>query len=249
MLKELINVISGPATFSNPGSYGVQAQPTFKKFFGNLVSAFGGTGYGGYGQAGFGGVGFPSSAVSNSQALNAYRNVQNQFIGAQGFENGNDKVLQAQVFQPGAVISPGLPVQQQPLLPQSQGFFPPPLSGGASFSNYPNQAGSVGFGQPLNTAGFPPAGLPLQGQGFGFGALSTLLTPIIGIISLIRSLFNFRKGFINPIQPVEFDKSKTSFGNSMSNYEVAKKEEGSFDEFFPEEVENSSLNLSNLQSF
>lgn len=274
MLKEFITSITGAATtsaYTNPSGYGISGVSpgaSFKNFFGSILSSFGNTptaifggtpqGFGGTPQ-GFGGIPQGFNGTPNS-AVNAYRNVQSGFIGgypgSQIINDGSFKgrKLKAQALAPGSVVINSLanaPAQGQ--ISQPLGFaaaFPnqlaglTPLQGNATGQGIPfgaPQAGfsQVPFGQP---APFAPNGFA---QG-GFSGLSLLIMPIIGLFSMVKSLLGFRRE-VNSLTPVQVDTQDLNYFDSQNSYGEFERQEGSFDEYFPEDFETNSFDIRKLE--
>ena len=71
--------------------------------------------------------------------------------------------------------------------------------------------------------------------------------PVIGIFSLVKSLFGFRN-LMGSLKPVQVDKQSLDIFEQQKVYDDYEKQEGSFDEFEPE-IKNENFNLGNLQEF
>lgn len=237
MLRELINSISGATattTFSNPIGYGINNVPpqaTFSNFLKTLASSLTNNS-----QATFG-AGFPvGQSGINPASIQAYRNAQSGFIKDQRVHN------KAQAFAPGAVVVNSLNGGgQQILAPQAitGGIAPNQLSALSplSGSTYQNSPSSFPQGQ----LPFPQGQLPFTGGGYnqgGIGKLQLLLLPLIGVFSLVKSLFGIRR-FLGTIQPVKVNREDLRFYDYQASYNDYAREEGSFDEYNPElETEN-----------
>lgn len=256
MLKELLQAFTGAATtsaYTNPTSNGLSVPQgtTFKNFFSTLASSFSNSPNGIFQNQlpqGFGG-GVPSGSIQ------AYRNAQGQFGAAGQYpgytQSGN---FRAQALAPGAVVidsTPQLPMQ----LPYNQGYYPNQVAALNPLQGFAGQNGSINpqpgfppqnqFGVPLQQYA-PPYGFPQQGGG-GFGKLSLFILPIIGIFSLIRSLFGLRK-FVSSMKPVQIDTNNIDYKNTLTSYQDFEREEGSFDNnYYPEEYENNDFGAERLQ--
>lgn len=260
MLKEFITSLTGAATnaaYTNPSGYGISGvspRASFKNFFGNLISSFNnspGAVFGAPPQA-YGGV-------SYGGAVNAYRNAQTGFNA--GFPGQiidttqpRGRKLKAQVLAPGSVVINSIgnaPVQ--PPIPQGLGFaaaFPNQLAGltplqGSTGQTVPfggTQAGytQIPFGQPVP---FAPNGFPVQG---GFSRWSLLLMPVISLFSMVKSLFGLRN-IVGSLRPVQVDKEDINFYDYQNSFNEIDRQEGSFDELYPEEIETDNFDVSKLQ--
>ncbi len=266
MFNQLLNALTGNATtaaYTFPGVNGVNNIPlssTLKSFFKNVINSiapgmpvpgaslgagFGqaqGSGFPGMGGAGMQGSGFPGMGGAGMQgfngitapglslgALQAYRGAQNQFLG-----NGNiAKHSKAQAFTPGAVVTNGAFAQAMP-----------PAFAGNPLQGLTGQSGAVninGFGQNgggLNSAqfgGLPGVGLG-QTQG-GFGKLQFLIAPLIGVFTIFKSLFDMRRT-TQALQPIKVNKEDFNLYGIQRDYMEADRQEGSFNEYFPEDTES-----------
>lgn len=262
MLKELLSAITNSASTtayvlpSSNGISGVPASATFKNFFNSLLSSFsGGSPVGGFGRQAQGyNSGIPM------QSIQAYRNLQSGFPPQ---HHGR-----AQALAPGAVVinsltSGGL---QPPMPIVNQGFYPPiqALAGGSGIGMNPLQGfagggpipGGVQGGQVpggFNTPFGQPGSIPMMPYGYGqqggFGKLQLLLLPIIGIFTLIKSLFNVR-GFMNSMRPIQIDKNNLSLLHTQNSYDEYEREDGSFDEYNPpERVDENSFDITKMQEY
>jgi hypothetical protein len=267
MLKEFITSITGAATnaaYTNPGANGIRGispGASFKNFFNTIFSSFSnspGAVFGNSPQA-FGNSpqafgNFPQGSGGTSYgAVNAYRNAQTQFGGFPGqiIDNpqANGRKLKAQILAPGSVVinSVGTNAPVQSPIAQGFGFAGlTPLQGGTGqtipFINGGPQAGfgQTPFGQPVP---FAPNGFPQQG---GFSKWSLLLMPIIGLFSMVKSLFGLRN-IVNSIKPVSVDKEDINFYGYQNGFNEIERQEGSFDELYPEEIETDSFDVGKLQ--
>lgn len=220
MFNNLFNTIAGAATsasYGSPAANGIGGVPlsaTFGKFFNGIISSISPFGSNNGSQpnliqqgGGFGGV--------NQNAIQAFRNAQN------GDPTAN---LKAQALAPGAVLI-------NPASFTPQGVAPSAAFGGlGGLGGVPLQgfAGQNGIGAPgiqgINTANIGGAQFPIQGQfpfyqqnqngsqQGGFGKLQTLLYPVIGIFTLVKSLFGLR-GLKDSMKPVTVNKEDTSYNN------------------------------------
>ncbi len=258
MFNNLFNSIAGAATsasYGNPGANGISGVPlsaTFGKFFNGIISSFTPFGStngsqpnflpqgGGFGGAGFGGI--------NPNTVQAFRNAQ----------NGNHiATLKAQALAPGAVLI-------NPASFTPQGAAPSAAFGGlGGLGGVPLQgfAGQSGIGAPgiqgINTANIGGAQFPVQGQfpfyqqngsqQGGFGKLQTLLYPVIGIFTLIKSLFGLR-GLKSSMAPVKVNKENTSY-NDYNGYLSEATVPGEFDEADPYNGKGISGGNPNLKYF
>lgn len=256
MLKELLKAFTGSATttaFTSPAGYGisnVSPQATFRNFFSTLTSSFNNTPQAIFGNQipGYGGTGIG--------AIQAYRNVQGQFAAPQYYQGDTpNRTLKAQAFAPGAVIvnSPSAPIQPPAAQGINQGFFGPnqlaglsPLQGSA-LQNGSTFGGPQGFVAPFGgQVPYPvgPAGLAQN----GIGKLQFLLMPIISIFSFVKSLFGVR-GVVNSLKPVQVDRNDLNFYDYQNSYSAFERQEGSFDEYYPEQYETEGFESQKLQTF
>ncbi len=225
MFNNLFNTIAGAATSASYGApaanglSGVPLSATFGKFFNSIMSSFSPFGSnngsqpnlipqgGGFGGAGFGGA--------NQNAIQAFRNAQ----------NGNPTAtLQAQALAPGAVLINPASFTPQGVAP-SAAFGGLGGLGGVPLQGFAGQNGIGASGvQGINTANIGGAQFPIEGkfpfyqqnqngsQQGGFGKLQTLLYPVIGIFTLVKSLFGLR-GLKDSMKPVTVNKEDTSYNN------------------------------------
>lgn len=264
MLKEFITSITGAATnaaYTNPSGYGINGispGASFKNFFGTLISSFNNSP-----GAVFGTPPQASGGISYGGAVNAYRNAQTGFnsgFPGQIIDNSqaNGRKLKAQILAPGSVVinSLGANAPGQSPIAQGLGFaaaFPnqlaglTPLQGSTGqtipFVNGGPQAGGFGqtpFGQPVP---FAPNGFPQQG---GFSKWSLLLMPLIGLFSMVKSLFGLRN-IVGSLKPVQVDKENINFYEYQNSFNEIERQEGSFDELYPEEIETDSFDVGKLQ--
>lgn len=243
MLKEFLNALNGTVTtqsYTYPAANGISGVPrgaTFKNFFNNLMSSFNsplGSTPNQYGYQ----QGQQYNSGTPFQSIEAYRGIQNQFPVTNVQYREDKRKLRA--LAPGSVFVnlPGAPP------PINQGIQNPGLlSAFGGSPSYPNTGplnGSInsyginpGYGnspQPF----YPQGGFYPQQQSRG-GILSLLLFPVIGLVSLVTSLFNI-KNLINSFKPVEVNTNGNFAG--YNNYLAGEpSQEGWFNEFDPQEVE------------
>ncbi|GEM_PF-5394023 len=265
MFNQLLNALTGnatSATYTLPAGNGISGIPigsTFRNFFqsvinsisplptpGALGASFGNGGIGGNGinqngGAGIGGIGSIGMPGLSPGALQTYRNTQNQFMGyPQQFYGQNiNKHPKAQAFAPGAVLTNGFPGAIAPQFNQT--IAANPLQG------FAGQGGSInGFPQGGSFAPIPygiPGQLP-SGTGFtqsGFGKLQLFLGPLIGIFTIFKSMFDLRRT-VSTFQPVKVNKEDFNLYGVQRDYLKAEKQEGSFEEYFPEDAEGDHTN-------
>ncbi len=262
MLKELLGAFTGSAAtaaYTHPTGIGINvpAQATFKKFFSNLVSSFSTQG----------------TLTGNSAISNQFPGLPGQLGGRAGLSNG----FPGLPGQGGQVGFPGLPGQvpfnqpqhelrQQAFAPGSvlinsaeQNIAQGPSQGYAPLQGFAGQAGIPNTGlSPTNGATpfgqigqFPQAGALGGQQGFG-GKLPMLVMPIIGLFSMLKSLFGIRK-MIAAQRPEVVDKENTGYNNYQSYIDEEYKD-GRFDEpeaFKAEEQETAEnrFDYNKLQDF
>ena len=235
MLQNLLNAFSGSATtaaFSNPaanGVSGVSLGTTFGKVFNNLISSFSSSpGNAGFPQQpGFGGM--------NSGATQAFMNAQNSVA------NNPMATLKGQAFAPGAVL-----INSVSTTPQAAAAPNPALSilggmGGLSanpLQGFAGQSAANSFNSPGGIQGnFGNPQIPAQGQ-FPFfqsgqqqgplGKLQFFLSPLIGIFTVVKSLFQL-KGIKSGFTPIQVNKNDIGY-NNYQGYLTDAYQPGSFDE-------------------
>ena len=267
MFNQLLNAITGSGTssvYSLPAGNGIQGIPlgsTFKNYFNSVINSitpiptpgalgasFGGGGIGqgiqGQGQVGIGGLGSQGIGLGGPGlsigALQTYQNSQAQFAGnPQQFFGGRvNKHPKAQAFAPGAVLTNGfsgtaVPPQfnQAPFNPL-QGFTG---QGGVINNGFPPGQGSNFAPVPYGAQGQFPGGAGFT-QG-GFGKLQLFLGPLIGIFTIFKSMFDMKRT-ISSFQPVKVNKDDLNLYGIQKEYIAANKQDGSFEEYFPEENED-----------
>ena len=247
MLKEFLNALNGTITtqsYTYPAANGISNVPrsaTFKNFFSNLMSSFTsplGSTPNQYGYQG----GQQFSGGTPLQSIEAYRGIQNQFLTTNAKFKEDKRKLRA--LGPGSVFvnSPSIPP-----LPVNQGIQNPGLlsafgvspsyptagtfNGGVNAYGTPPRPGT--YGQPF----YPQTGLYPQAPTQGGGILSLLLFPIIGLVGLVTSLFKI-KNLVNSFKPVEVNRDNTGYVQSNNYFQGEPSQEGWFNEFNPEEIEN-----------
>ena len=277
MLQEFLSALGGPAaisSYTNPASNGIKGVPaasTFKNFFNNLLSSFtpiSSNNLQGFSQGQGQGQGYPRAPMQGIQNYGnnpffANQVIQNQAIKKKAVAIGpgsvllDSQMLGSQVSYPsyGQGYGQGqIPQGAYPQLAQLAGGGP--LPGGLPIQGFTNQNGAFngqaqgGFNTPFGAQGgfYPNSPYGSQGQGQGaFGKLQLLLMPVIGIFSLVKSLFGFRN-LMGSLKPVQVDKQSLDIFEQQKVYDDYEKQEGSFDEFEPE-IKNENFNLGNLQEF
>ena len=266
MLQDLLKAFTGSAAttaFTNPAGFGINNVPpqaTFQNFFNSFSGSLNSTP-----QATFGGLPQGLGNGVSPGAIQAYRNIQGQFPGipagySNPFEGNHKRLIKAQALAPGAVEIDNLmqpPVQQAPnLMPgvaAQLASLGSPLQG-ATFQNNPALGGASqgGFGVPQGGFGasFGQGQFPVSPATFsqgGIGKIQFLLAPIIGLFSLVKSLFGFRR-FASSLQPVKVDKNSFSFYNYQGSYNDYEPQEGSFDDYNLE-VYSQNLEAGKLEAY
>ena len=243
MFKNFLQNIAGHATTAAvkyPDTYGVNEVPQqtgFKALLGSLISSFSS------GNAGFPGAGGGFGGAQGT--LQAYKSFQGQLAG-QSFPGGiNNKVIKKQLaLAPGSVMLP--PIDQtspQSLQNAFGGAIPPQLP-------FPGQNPMQGFAGASGGFSGPASGSLLSGPLTPFGQfpigpnglqsgnkLQLLMFPIMTLFSVVKSLFNFRRtvGFL---QPIKIDRNKFAYYSNQKEFEDFKRQEGSFDEYYPEQEDD-----------
>lgn len=236
MSNSFLNIISGQAsstisTLPVGSSVKIGPQAVFGKVFNGIFSAFtGNLNNGGAGSQLLGG-----NAGINPQALQAYNN-------AQASGSIPQQLLQAQALAPGSSIIGG---QAQPPSPlqnvlASNLAGSNPLQGGAGTTNFnPN-----GQQLPSGPIGFQGFGLPSGG-----GKLQMLIYPVLGLVSMFKSLFGIRK-IMGGMQPIKVHKENLAYNQTDKNISQFEHEEGSFDEYiYPQEESQSGSSIQQLTDF
>lgn len=236
MNNTLLNIISGQATstinnFPVGSSVKVGPQAVFGKVFNGIFSAFtGNLNNGGAGSQLLGG-----STGINPQALQAYNTAQASGSIPQQF-------LQAQALAPGSSIIGGQvqpPTQLQGALASTLAIGNP-LQGGTGTTNF-NPNGQL----PSGPIGFPGVGLPATG-----GKFQMLIYPVLGLVSMFKSLFGIRKLLSGGMQPVKVHKENLAYNQIDKNITQFEHEEGSFDEYiYPQEESQSGSSIQQLTDF
>lgn len=241
MSNQFLQSLAGATTtaaYTYPGGYGLNAPPqaTFKNLFGTLLSSLKAT------PAGM----FPSSSIPQGQG---YPGVGIPYGAYQNIPGGLAVSSKTQAFTPGAVIVDSSYSQPQiapPIDPRVQlvgalnplqGFAGQNLNGIQS----PNQSS---YTSPLQ---YQPAG-QLGYQQTGAGALSFFLMPILSLFGFVKSLFSMRNK-TSLLAPIKIDQHNTDYFHMLDGFGNAQKEEGSFDEYYPDNYETDSLPTENLQAF
>lgn len=237
MLQQLLGFFGGPATtaaFANPATGGAGGFVSPGSAFANVLTSLGPQAFGAAGGIpGFGGAqgGFPAGYGGVTQA---YGNAQNQ--------RGTSLIKHA--LRPGAVlvgsrIKEGNNVQAQRAAGVGA-FAANPLQG------FAGQAGGFIGGAPQASGGFntQPGGFAFAPNGLGQGgffSLQTILLPIMSLIGVFKSLFNFRKtvGSMQPIVVDRYDTGYYGYQQYLDNANV----EGAFDEPPTYERGNTFLGL------
>lgn len=183
--------------------------------FGSGLAGFNQAGVGAYMPGGFGG--------GNRQAMQAYTGIQNQFA------NNSENVLKNRALSPGAALIDSLKSPSPTGYINSPPSFSPGITAQSPFAGYAGQAGLPGgFGNPAFAG---PGQLQYAQNGFPQTQTSKwqyLLFPLIGIFSLVKSLFGLRNVFTS-LQPVQVDKTNLGYYN-FQDYVSEQYKEGSFDE-------------------
>ena len=245
-MNELLNSLTGSlqtTSYSYPASNGINTvspKATFKNFFSNLVSSFSGGSISPNGmpnpyQGGFPQAGIGTAPAFNSEILNPHRKTK--------------------ALSPGSFLNSATLNQQANSRNQAIGF--PPLQGFAGQSGFANP-GFTNPGFPTQ-GGFPQGTLPSQVSPLGGfpqtnargGILPMLIMPIVGLFTLIGSIFKIKK-MAQGFKPVEVNKNIAY--DQYNNYlDEVYKNQGSFDpmpEFDLESVNPvDNVNFQNLQQY
>lgn len=252
MSNQFLNSLTSAATttaYSYPADGSVSAGQGFKAFFKNLFSVF--QLGGGYNQAAPSTYGYNP----NQQAINSFQSARNN--------NVNGKRL---ALAPGS-SRVNLNAPEQENIPQGFNQYQTnpaflggvnqfqPLSGGG-FNGLPNAQFQGGFNSPaqaisgLNpgavspfTQGQFPQGtnpaFPITQTNAPGGLLPILIAPIVGIFTLIGSLFKIKKASGGFLKPVEISTNTTfdQYGNYLND--IDRNNAGAFyepDEFEPQRL-------------
>ena len=235
MLKEFLSTIAQNGGFKSffggglQGGRGIPSQGGFGQIFNSIQGgipfgvgggfpmgagfpAGGGTPFGGGTQ--FGGLSQPG--LIGNGALQAFQGAQNQFG---NYSPEPTKAIRHQALAPGAVLVG--PQSQPPSSQATSGFG---LQGFAGQTNPFNGGGVGGYGgqtNPFNgggVGGFGQSYFPqYAGPGIlgGLGRFQFLLSPIITLVGMVKSVFGFRKQ-IGSIQPVTIDPNITGYNQSIA---------------------------------
>ncbi len=257
MLKEFLNSISGPLSnvaFTYPSGNGVGGPSVGPQgIFNKLLSALS-NGSNGGGQLGYLNGYTTMQGQNASTAAQAYANSLN---GGQDFNALTQHNNLQQAFSPGSIVN----TLQAPPSPQAFPGGYSQVAQLATIGNNPLQgfAGAAGAGVPgtlpgagIGTAGLAGGGIgaagltglinPLGNGSGGFGKISMFLMPLVGLVSVVRSLIGFR-GLRNSMQPVSIDKEAIDYKISLENYQTQQHTEGSFDDDYWGEEEYKSNNF------
>lgn len=247
MLQQLLGFFGGPATtaaFVNPAGGGAGGFVSPGSAFANVLGSLGPQAYGSAGGIpGFGGGGgFPGFGGTQGGFPAGYGGVPQAYGNAQ---NQRSTSLIKQALRPGAVLVGSRIKERNDVQAQRTAglgaFAANPLQGfagqaqGGFIGGAPQAAG--GFNTQPGGFAFAPNGL---GQG-GFFSLQTILLPIMSLIGVFKSLFNFRKtvGSMQPIVVDRYDTGYYGYQQYLDNANI----EGAFDEPPPYERGNTFLGL------
>ena len=256
MFDQLLKSISGPIStmaYTYPTNTGTGSPSvTPGGFFSKLLNVLSAGAFGGN-TNNFLGAYTGMQTQNLNPASQAYVNSLNSYNGANASLKKSSK---REAFAPGSVISSlqTPPVPQATMNPYQAAALMNPLQG------FAGQAGISGGAIPgaltgaYGTAGASgsPYGLsPMMGYGAtgGLGKLSILLMPVIGVISLVKSLFSLR-GITNSGEPVQINKNNLDYLASLKNYQRTQDTDGSFDEagyWDDTSVENENFDSSKLE--
>lgn len=235
MNNGLLNMITGQATSTIStlpvgSSVKVGPQAVFGKVFNNLFNAFTNNPGAGFGANQSQLIG---AAGVNPLALQAYNNAQSG-IGAFPQQN-----LQAQALIGGTnTVQPPSPIQN---LLASNLAATNPLQGAAGTTGFSANGQSL----PQGPIGFSGFGLPNGGG----GKLQMLIYPVLGLVSMFKSLFGLRK-MMGGLQPVKVNKENLAYNQINKNIEAFEHEEGSFDEYvYPQEESQNGMTIQQLNEF
>jgi hypothetical protein len=231
MSNALLNSILGQATStinSLPvdSNVHVPSKAVFGKFFNNMLSAFtgnqGGINLGNGQMQGLGGI-------TNPTALQAFNNARPNGLpfNASGLQNYNTQSAGPALLQPPGIQS-NLAYQQA----QLQGLAPG-VSGLQGFAGQQNPYGNTQQSSlPGGPVGFGGFGLPNAGG----GKFQMLLYPVLGLVSVFKSIFGIRSLIANGMHPIRVSKENLAFNQTKTIYSEYDQQEGSFDEFsYPNE--------------
>lgn len=218
MLEGLINSLTGSlqtTSYSYPASNGINTvspKATFKNFFSNLLSS-----------------------------LSSYSSPSGQQYNPSGFNpqiTNNKRNIKA--LSPGSFInSATLNQQASNQITRNQAAVLPPLQGFAGQAGFINPAFPAPGGSPqgpLQSQFAPLGGFP-QTNAPG-GILPMLIMPIVGLFTLIGSLFKI-KGLINGFKPVEINKN-VAYDQYNKYLDELYASQGSFDPMPDFNIENAN---------
>ncbi|OGI18482.1 MAG: hypothetical protein A3B68_06985 [Candidatus Melainabacteria bacterium RIFCSPHIGHO2_02_FULL_34_12] len=260
ILGSATSTINSYPTGNGANSPSIPIGQTFNKFFSMLSNttpffgAFSGGGAGGPGgivgiagpAAGIGfpgaGIGIPGGGIPGAAggfpqttgfgAVNAYQNIQGQFI--QGFPAAT-KHNKAQALAPGSAIL------------SASGTLVPPQPG--AFQGFTGQSGIYPQQfNPLNPSGAYGPNPYGNTQSGAFSKLQFLLGPIVGLFSALKSLVQLRG--LGSMKPPTVNREDLSLAGYQRSVAEIKRAEGSFDEYYPETEEiQSGVDFARFQSF
>ena len=193
MLDGLLNSFTGSlqtTSYSYPASNGINTvspKATFKNFFGNLISSLSGYSSPNAQQPGPYQGGFPQAGIPQAGMLSEFNHPKRKAL------------------SPGSFLNSATLNQQAAPRNQVAGF--PPLQGFAGQAGFANPAFPAPGGAPqgpLQSQFAPLGGFP-QTNAPG-GILPMLIMPIIGLFTLIGSIFKL-KGLVHGIKPAEINKN------------------------------------------
>ena len=250
MLNEIGNALTGTlttSTYTYPGAtntINIPPRITFKNFFNNFISsltsnpAFGGmptqeappAGIPGYGAGLPPGIGTLANPGVFNRNINARVSIKNK----------------SRALSPGSYINS---FQNSAIKPSAtRPLQVAPLQGFAGQTGIVNPAFGNSVGPVQSQFG---AGLLLPQSNARGGILPMLIMPIVGLFSVLTSVFNIRK-LINGFKPVETEKS-TIYNNYTNYLDEVYASRGSFEPSPEFEIEEESLSkdfdLYKLQDF
>ncbi len=211
MLKEFLSIAGNGIKGIFGGGQrigGIPPQANFGQMFNSIGGGIpfgGGTPFGGGipfgGGTPFGGLSQPGS-VGNG-ALQAFQGMQNQFG---NYSPEPIKTIKHQALAPGAVL---VGSQSQPPSNQPAGGFG--LQGFAGQTN-PFNGGVGGYGG-IGQSYYPQ----YSGPGIlgGLGRFQVILSPIIALVGMVKSVFGFRNQ-IGFMRPVNVDPNITGYNQSIA---------------------------------
>ena len=223
MLKEFLSIAgTGIKSMFGGGRQGIGGIPSQANFGQMFNSIGGGIPFGGGTPFG-GGIPFggPSQPGIGNGALQAFQGIQNQFG---NYSPEPTKTIKHQALAPGAVL---VGSQSQPPSNQSAGGFGG-LQGFAGQTN-PFNGGVGGYGGPGQSY-FPQYG-GAGGILGGLGRFQFILSPIITLVGMVKSVFGFRNQ-IGSMRPVNVDPNITGYNQSIT-YLNDSYADGGFDQPIP----------------